>query len=141
MATYCSCSPWEGFHGVLGVAGLPRKQLELNCCQLPDGVKGLQAAPSMLPELEHLDVWRVDDSNSHPMCFPTGVLQQLPQLTYLDLASHRTCKRNTGKTALQPLQALTQSADLRLRHLLLGCHIRADTLSGLCSLTCLLLAW
>jgi hypothetical protein len=46
--------------------------------------------------------------------FPTGVLQQLQQLTYLELAHIWVLGPDQDQPALQPLQALTRLVDLRL---------------------------
>lgn len=81
--------PGHGFDGVLGAAGLPLKQLELQLCTLLDSEEALTAALSHLTGLERLSVSRF----RHPapplspqpevICYPTVPLKQLQQLTYL----------------------------------------------------------
>ena len=98
------------------------RQLRLNGCELSFGndgeTEGLAAALSLLPAgLEHLslkdlgtyDEWGLVDVN-----FPTGALQLLQQLTYLELAYMRLVGPDQEQPALQPLQALTRLVDLRL---------------------------
>ena len=119
--------PGGGYEGVLR-PGLPLKQLRLGIgCVLLDEDQGLAAALHGLPRLEHLTV------SISSQGVAAGVLQQLQQVTYLDLH----CKSGGfryGQTFLQPLQALTHLVDLRVggnpNH-----HFTADMLSGLCSLT------
>jgi hypothetical protein len=100
----------EGFQGVLGTAGLPLKQLWLSSCQLLDGFQRLGAALLLLPELQYL---RVDDLYARDGSrFATDVLQRLPQLTYVEIVGTTV---EQALTMLQPLQALTRLAELRLR--------------------------
>jgi hypothetical protein len=74
--------------------------------------------------------------------FPTGVLQQLQQLTYLELAEVGLQGPDDTSPYLQPLTALTRLADLRLAHLWLADlypfheqRVTAGMLSGMCHLT------
>jgi hypothetical protein len=106
--------PGEGFQGVLGLAAL--KHLQIKRCELlPTGAdEGLQVALSQLPAgLEHLcisrvhfgDVWSQGGLNS-------GALQQLQQLTYLELAYLHL--KIPSEPAVQALNALPELAMLRL---------------------------
>jgi hypothetical protein len=105
--------PGSGSHGVLqSVTAL--RQLRLTACELLDGHEHLAAALTQLPAgLEHPSITTlgVDDLTVN---FPTGVLQRLQQLTYLeldDIALQGPCKE---QPVLQPVQALTRLQDLRL---------------------------
>jgi hypothetical protein len=120
--------PGNGFQGVLK-PGLPLKQLQLGThCTLLDEAGGLAAALHQLAVLENLSV-----SVSSPFV-ATAVLQQVQQLTYLDLHCQLEGDFRYDGTSLQPLQAMTRLADLRVggypNH-----RFTADMLSGLCSLT------
>ena len=114
--------PGNGLHGVLGAAAMVAalKQLQLSDCELLDGEQQLAAALWQLPPgLEHLSIsGLVWDFQPNPgRCWvqvPTGVLQQLQQLTYLQLTRCRLKSPVEGQLALQPLQALTLLQDLRL---------------------------
>jgi hypothetical protein len=120
--------PGAGFQCVLR-PGLPLKRLHISrFCMLLDEADGLAAALHQLPMLDHLSI-SVSGS-----VVATAVLQELQQLTYLDLH----CKPGGGfrcdGSSLQPLQALTRLVELRVggstKH-----RFTADMLSGLCSLT------
>jgi hypothetical protein len=110
-----------GFHGVLGAAATVAalKKLRLRSCELhsggweaADGV--LTAALSVLPAgLQHLSISNLT-CDSPPLRLPTTVLQQLQQLTCLELANVELQGPDEASSALQPLQALTRLADLRL---------------------------
>jgi hypothetical protein len=114
--------PGNGSRGVLGAAAMVAalKQLQLHDCELLDGEEQLAAALWQLPAgLEHLSisglVW--DFQPTPGRCWvqiPTGVLQQLQQLTYLELTRCRLKSAVEGELALRPLQALTLLQDLRL---------------------------
>jgi hypothetical protein len=87
--------PGKGFQGLLGggvaAAAPPLKQLRLGDCNLLDGGEPLAAALLQLPALEVLGLWNLDEEVADgwgptPVCFPTGVLEQLPQLIFLQLA-------------------------------------------------------
>jgi hypothetical protein len=153
-----------GFQGVLGPAArlAALKKLQLKYCNLPhrgdikfgDG-EGLAAVLPLLPAgLEHLSIvsvrvlteWyepRLDDN----ACFPTRVLQQLPQLTYLELADLQLKGPDAASPALQPLQYLTRLVDLRLDghqmglNTATGCSITANMLLGARSLVGLELSY
>jgi hypothetical protein len=121
--------PGHGFQGVLGAAaaGLSLlKQLRLCDCQLLDGVASLEAALQQLPALEHLSISAMHSvpASCELVLFPTGVLQQLTQLTYLELDLVGLQGPDQASPALQPLQALT-----RLAHLRLKC-VEEDTVGG-----------
>jgi hypothetical protein len=107
--------PGNGSHGVLGsVAVAALKQLWLTSCELLDGEAQLAAALSQLPAgLQHLSItapW----VNNWSTKLPTGALQRLQQLTYLELADVVLQSPVQGQPVLQPLQALTRLQDLRL---------------------------
>ena len=153
-----------GFQGVLGPAArlAALKKLQQKYCNLPhcgeikfgDG-EGLAAVLPLLPAgLEHLSIvsvrvlteWyepRLDDN----ACFPTGVLQQLQQLTYLELAALQLKGPDAASPALQPLQYLTRLVDLRLDghqmglNTATGCSITANMLLGARSLVRLELSY
>jgi hypothetical protein len=88
--------PGNGFQGVMGSAAgaPPLKQLRLRDCTLLDGPEALEAALLQLPALEHLSLGNLEDAVLQsrpwlpkPVCFPTGVLKQLPKLIHLELAA------------------------------------------------------
>jgi hypothetical protein len=124
------------WQGVLGAAEMPLKQLELRDCTLLDGTKGLEAALEHLPGLEHLSVdYPSTRGCAYHVYFPTNVLEQMQQLTHLDLKGNWLLSgRPRGATSLRPLQVLTRLVDLRL-----GSRdaesITTEMLSGLCLLT------
>jgi hypothetical protein len=124
----------DGFQGVLGAAGLPLKQLQLESCTLLDGVQGLAAALSLLPELEQL--WALNIGGY----FPFEALQQLQQLTSLKIVASRM-SRSPGQAScdLTPLQALTRLVDLEFS-IVDNVTVTADALSNMCGLTCLRLS-
>jgi hypothetical protein len=83
----------------------------LHDCQLLDGAKGLAAALSLLPGLQHLSIsigFRVMDALS------TDVLLGLLHLTRLDLLCAVEAGIGQPGPALQPLQSLTRLVALRL---------------------------
>jgi hypothetical protein len=119
--------PGNGFAGVLGAAAgaAALKQLQLtNCWVLDDDGRayGLVPALSQLPAgLEHLSFQsdgfsgRMRDKYGGQLFFPAGVLQQVQQLTYLDLGGIALRAPNDPiARALQPLQGMMRLADLRL---------------------------
>jgi hypothetical protein len=127
----------DGFQGVLGAAGLPLKQLQLEHCALLDGAQGLAAALSLLPGLEQLSACWLRSKRFH---FPTEVLQQLPQLTSLKLAGFRLQSRpGQANCDLTPLQSLTRLVELDLSFVS-KVTVAAGALSSLCCLTCLRLS-
>jgi hypothetical protein len=129
--------------GVLGLAaaaagGPPLKQLRLHRCTLLDGVEVLAKALLQLPALEHLSLrsLKVDGANDDDVCFPTGVLQQLMRLTYVDLEGADLQGPDEASPALQPLQALTRVAHLRLLDLCpADLAVTASMFSGMHDLT------
>mgnify|MGYP001807073973 CR=1 FL=1 len=145
--------PKHGLEGVLGpaarVAGL--KQLRLDSCDLPyiHVTDNLAAALSLLPAgLEHLSIRRLVTMGGWGVPFPMGMLQQLQQLTYFELADMWLKGPDQEQQALQPLQALTRLADLRLVGLKARSTVEreytdkifASMLSGTHNLTCLVLS-
>ena len=123
--------PGDGFAGVLH-AEMPLKQLQLDTCELIDREAGLAAALPLLPTLQHLSI---ADSDGHTakyisVPFPSSVLQELQQLTYLELAACRL----QDPDSVQHMQALTCLQDLRL-DLLSAVNVTASTLSGAQQLT------
>jgi hypothetical protein len=128
---------WQGVLTTPGLRGL--KQLRLRDCTLLDGTKGLAAALKQLPGLQHLSLdslrtrgrdWQFE------VYFPTDVLEQLQHLTFLELRGDCLLhpQLNGGSNSLQPLQALTRLADLRIKSGD-GEGITAEILSSLCNLT------
>jgi hypothetical protein len=110
--------PSNSFQGVLGATGqlAALKQLQLKEIKLLDDrqCEALVAALSQLPTaLEHLSIGPVFFIRV-AVQFPTAALQQLQQLTYLELAGVRVWQPATNSLALHPLQSLTRLADLRL---------------------------
>jgi hypothetical protein len=101
--------PGDGFQGVQGsavdVAAL--KQLLLmslisSCKLLDDDDQALAAALFQLPTgLEHLSICDISSSEGQ---FPTAVLPQLQQLTYLELSGMGLQGPGESSPALQPLQ-------------------------------------
>ena len=93
------------------------KQLRLHNCALLDPL-GLGAALSVLPGLQHLSfVWNREQTQPAPgvgngiLCpFPSSVLQQLQQLTYLELGEILLLEDDE----MRHLQGLTRLQDLRL---------------------------
>lgn len=68
---------------------MPLKQLALRNCTLLDRVQELAAALELLPGLKYLQfAWNRPggvDGYFRGCCLPTGALQLVPQLTYLEL--------------------------------------------------------
>jgi hypothetical protein len=145
--------PGNGTEGVLGAAlaagAPPLKRLHLDRCKLLDGLEVLEAALLRLPALEHLclrgsvAVVELQQGFKQPteLLFPTAVLQQLQQLTYLELAGVELQGPDPASPALQLLTVLTRLADLRVRRVgaLDELCITASMLSGMCHLTWLAL--
>jgi hypothetical protein len=107
----------NGFQGVLGAAAAVAalKQLRLTNCLVLDDQQGLAAALSPLSSvLEHLSISTLRFKGDRQVVFPTAVLRQLQQLTYLELARIRAQGPDEASPALQPLEALTRLVDLRL---------------------------
>jgi hypothetical protein len=114
--------PGGGFPGVLGAAAslASLKKLQLSDCTM----LGSEAALSDLPTgLEHLSICNLFDKThvsllgETRMLLPTAKLKQLQQLTFLELARISVRGLDRDSPALQPLQALTRLADLRLSQL------------------------
>ena len=122
--------PGDGFAGVLH-AWMPLKQLQLDTCDLLDGKEGLAAALPLLPSLQHLSIGDTD-GQAKSIPFPSGILQVLQQLTYLELAA---CTLQ-DPDSLQPecMHVLTRLQDLRL-DLWGAVSVSASTLSGARQLT------
>jgi hypothetical protein len=105
--------PQGQFRGVLGAAAASAalKQLRLSKCQLYDDEAAFPAAMAQLPAgLEHLSIAAVQNSDRRTVSFtvfPTTVLQQLQQLTYLELISIQLQGSARHHPALQSLQPLT----------------------------------
>jgi hypothetical protein len=130
---------------VLGAAAsvAALKQLRLWECKLSGDNDCLAAALSVLPTgLQYLSL------NGPYFCivgyapmgayltFPANVLQQLQQLTYLELEDIEVEGPGQGSPDLQPLQALTRLVDLRLRDVYAPApEITANMLSGMHHLT------
>ena len=140
---YLQLQPGWGFQGVLGYAGVSAlKRLQLEDCTVLDGggAEGLAAALSWLPAgLEHFSI-RGQLYNSSAVCLPTGVLEQLQQLTSLELSGKWMLLQGPDKAglALQPPGDLTRLVDLRLegvRGMAGGLRVIASMLSGACHLT------
>jgi hypothetical protein len=135
--------PGGGLQGVLGSAGVTAlKQLWLDECRVhgAETTQALAEALSLLPAgLEHLSIkgfLRSFDGST--LSFPTWVLPQLQQLTCLELDNIRLQGPDTNSPSLQPLQALTQLADVRVIKLprtAFGGEITASMLSGAHNLT------
>jgi hypothetical protein len=119
------------------VAGAGLKQLQLSSCRLLEGSEGVAAALAALPGLQHL----IFSSNrqgfgyciSRDAPFPSSVLPQLQQLTYLEIVGQ--CDDPAG---LQQLQGLTRLLGLRLG--LESCVFETSTLLGMTQLQRLELA-
>jgi hypothetical protein len=118
--------PGGGLHGVLGAAAsvAALKQLRLKDCIVVDSgaSKGLAAALSQLPCLEHLclnDVRVKPGAGPYiePLKLLTAVFLRLQQLTHLELARIPVQGSEEATAALQPLQALTRLVDLRLEQI------------------------
>ena len=105
--------PGNGFQSVLGAATAALKQLRLSICQLIGfGASQALGALSQLPAgLEHLSIRELYGGGQS---FPAGVLQQLQQLTYLELDQVVLVRPDEASPVLQPLQALTRLVVLRL---------------------------
>jgi hypothetical protein len=123
----------DSLQTMLGGAGLAAlKQLQLRECRLFDdaAAEALTIALLQLPAgLEHLSIYLP----YRPLQFPTGVLQQLQQLTYLELVSVQLPDPGDDSLPLQPLQALTRLVHLRVEDADLcegGIRITASMLSG-----------
>jgi hypothetical protein len=120
------------------------KQLRLCDGRLYGGAKGLAAALSKLPGLEHLKIDALRTcARSFLLDFPTNALTPLQQLTYLELACIYVQSPDQASAPLQPLQALAQLADFRVVG---GCNdnhhlVLAGMLSGSRGLTRLRCAW
>jgi hypothetical protein len=92
--------------------GLNLKQLRLKHCRLLEGMPGLAAALSLLPELQHLSIathW----NSTQDFGFAADVLTGLQHLTYFELSS-KLQDTDYESPPLQSLTSLAQLADLRL---------------------------
>jgi hypothetical protein len=125
--------PGDGFQGVVR-PGLPIKQLRLHDCTLLDGTKGLAAALSLLPGLQHLSISATNWTFSWGFKFPIVALSALQQLTHLEFVGAELYGPDKETPALQPLQSLTRLQDLRLS-LAAGAAINSSMLSGAQHLT------
>jgi hypothetical protein len=105
-----------------------------DCCNLLDGVGQLEDAQSQLPGLEHLVVRNVECNNAY-FRFPTGALRQLLQFTHLVIVNPSMYSHTEAKTALQPLQALTRLAHLKVGMQDRRCSMTASIMSGMNDLT------
>lgn len=107
-------APGRSSRGVLQ-ADMPLTQLRLAGCMLLDGAAGLPAALPLLTSLQHLLVTDPCTSSGHGQRhnrappFPAQVLQQLQQLTALELSGVKV-----DRNALQALALLTCLRKLRL---------------------------
>jgi hypothetical protein len=103
-----------------------------------EAAAALAAALSQLPAgLEHLSITSVK-VDMHWLDFPTGVLQRLQHLTYLELGYHDIVGPDEASPALQQLQALTLLAGLKLTGLeeeaeeaVLPAKVTSSMLSGM----------
>ena len=131
------------FRGVLGPT-LTQLQLKVMRSNATGDatVEALAAALSQLVSLEHLGLTgRSHYVGNERFELSTALLQQLQQLTYLELDYIHLLPFNDGSPILKPLQALTGLQDLRVKnvrnhHLI----ITASMLSGLHQLARLELA-
>jgi hypothetical protein len=89
-------------------------QLQLESCILPGGADALAAVLSQLPSLEHLSLRSLYSEDSY-FKFPSAVVQQLQQLTFLELDGMWFLRPDDGSPILQPLQALTRLVDVRIK--------------------------
>ena len=105
--------PGSGFQGVVQ-PGLPLKHLRLCRCAVLDGAEALTAALALLPGLQHLSLDLTSMYTQRRFRLPADVLSGLQQLTYLELEGVKVKGPDPGCLALQPLQALTRLAGLRL---------------------------
>jgi hypothetical protein len=115
--------PCDGFYGVLPATAQQAalKQLRLDSCMLlgTDAGAGLAAARAcsalaVLPAgLEHLSIRNLR-CNGEMVQFPTAALQQLQQLSYLELTDVSVLGPSKARPVLQPLQALTRLQHVRL---------------------------
>jgi hypothetical protein len=132
------------FNGIVR-RGVPLQQLQLIGCRLLDGEEGLAAALALLPGLQHLHIavdFMTDILTDIKHSFPMYALPALQQLTHLNLGvlelkGSRTSSSNSRRNdshVLQPLQALTNLAVLRLSP---GQHaaLDSDMLAGAGNLT------
>jgi hypothetical protein len=117
--------PQQGVQSLLG-SGACLKQLVLHYCELLEQGRGfaavLAAALSARPGLQHLSI----DMPNFRMGFPSRVLQQLQQLTYLKLSGMQLHSRD----ALRHLHALTRQ-ELRLAFIEGAKAFQAVAVSGL----------
>jgi hypothetical protein len=103
---------WQGMLGAVSqLAALKQLRLKQVTVLDPTGTEALTAALSQLPAgLEHLSISHLL-FRGHDKHFHTDWLWKLHQLTYLELV---VSVSPLDDDALQPLQALTRLADLRL---------------------------
>jgi hypothetical protein len=116
------------------------KQLYLGYCTLKGdvGAAAVTAALLQLPAgLERLGLGDVRAPGGEQLQFPTVVLEQLQQLTYLMMFGIAWQGPDQDQPALQPLQALTRLVELRLDLQGGGDSVSASMLAGSCNLTCL----
>jgi hypothetical protein len=95
--------------GLQQVLGPALTQLQLIECRMFDdaAIHALNAALSQLPDLQHLSLRGLGTGEDFTECyeFPTCVLQQLQQLTYLELEAIGYWGTDSNRPILQPLQA------------------------------------
>ena len=126
--------PENGAQGVLGSAAAPTaavKQLRLRCCEVIDDWAAL--LPQLPAGLEHLSIVDLMGASWNFIFVPTGMLQQLQHLTYLELGSIQTVGPDEARRGLQALQSLTQLVDFRLFNIM-G-TVTPSLLSGMQHLT------
>jgi hypothetical protein len=133
---WCKLLPKLSHHyrGLLDSAGIGSlKQLRLESCELVDPKPG-EALAHLPTSLENLCIKDLTIYNG--ICYaqlPTDELKRLQQLTYLELRRVQLWRDGQTSIDLQPLQALTRLADLRL---VLSPDIgTVGMLSGMSSLT------
>jgi hypothetical protein len=132
--------PGNRSQGMLGAAAAVAalKQLRLVQCEVVDNeaAEALVAALSQLPAgLEHLCINDLYSFGDHAVQFPSGVLQQLPHLTYLQIAYVEILGPDEASPAFQPLQDLTKLVELQLKGVGDGEVITSNMLSGMQQLT------
>lgn len=103
------------YRGLLDSAGIGSlQQLRLESCELVDPEPG-EALAHLPTSLENLCIKDLTIYNG--ICYaqlPTDELKRLQQLTYLELRRVQLWRDGQTSIDLQPLQALTRLADLRL---------------------------
>ena len=120
------------------------KQLRIHTCKVldPDIPDALAAALSRLPSsLQHLGIFKLQTYRfGESVQLPTGFLEQLQQLTCLQLAGADFVGPDQASPALQSLQLMTQLVDLRISVESRTHRIDVSMLPGASRLTCLVLS-